>query len=161
MEQAEQVAARLLALLREEAEPLVREGRASVHVTTSGEHFGHSGDETAYVLRPTREGALPVCLVPEVKGWCVFPGNGPSLEYWEGSEADYEETRAVVGSVMKGLYRYAFEQRLVHPWLFRWRAPRSVWVLKAFAGDDESGCGEHWGSPPEPGEPLAVQALPY
>lgn len=90
-DKAEQVAARLLALLKEEAQPLLAEGRASVRATTVGEFYNvtHSeSDEVIYALRPTREGALPVCLMPEGDGWYLFPGDGPSVEFCESTGAD-------------------------------------------------------------------------
>ncbi len=103
MEEAGGVAARLLALLEQEAQTLVLEGRASVHVTTIAEQYKvdhEDADETVYALRPTRNDALPVCLLPAGAGWYLLPGDGPSLEFWAGTDTDLEETRAVLRAVL-------------------------------------------------------------
>ncbi len=165
MEQTDEVAARLLALLKEEAHPLLAEGRASVHATTVGEFYNvtHSGsDQVVCALRPTREGALPVCLMPEGDDWYLFPGGGPSVEFWEGTGADYERTRAFVRAVIAGQYRYSYEERPQKPLIFRWRPPTTIWLcMGRFLVGGEEVTVEHWNAPPGPGEALAVQAMPY
>jgi hypothetical protein len=164
-EKAEQVARRLLALLREEAQPLLAEGRASVHATTVGEFYNvtHSeSDEAICGLRPTREGALPVSLRPEGIGFYLFPGDGPSVEFWEGTEADYEQARSFVNAVIAGQYRYSYEERLQKPLIFRWRPSTTIWVcVGRFLVDGVEVTVEHWNAPPKPGEALEVQAMPY
>jgi hypothetical protein len=162
MEEAGGVAARLLALLEQEAQTLVLEGCASVHVTTIAEQYKvdhEDADETVYALRPTRHGALPLCLLPAGAGWYLLPGDGPSLEFWAGTDTDLEETRAVLRAVLAGQYRYAYDQRFERPLIARWRPPRGTWVCRGWIGDEV--VTEHWNAPPDPGEPLEVQALPY
>ena len=162
---ADQVAARLLALLREEAQPLLAEGRASVHATTVGKFYNvtHSeSDDVICALRPTREGALPVCLRPEGNGWYLFPGDGPSVECWEGTGRDFDRTRAFVRAVIAGQYRYSYEERPQKPLVFRWRPPTTIWLcIGRFMVDGAEVTVEDWNAPPEPGGPREVQALPY
>lgn len=103
-----------------------------------------------------------MCLVPEGPGWYLLPGDGPSVDFWERSAADYEETRAFVRAVIAGRYRYSYEQRSQKPLLLRWRPPTSIWLCTGrFTVDGKEVTNEHSNAPPEPGEPLAVEALPY
>jgi len=84
------------------------------------------------------------------------------VEFWEGSDADYEQTRALVRAVIAGRYRYSFEERLRKQLIFRWRAPTTTWLCtSSFLVDGAEITLEHWNAPPEPGEALEVQALPY
>lgn len=166
MEQAaDEVGRRLLALLEAEAASLLREGRASLHVTTIGEQYqvshGNSA-EVVYALRPTRPGALPVCLLPEVFGWSLLPGDGPAYEFWAGGDSDYAHTRVLVRAVMAGRYRYAYEQRLQPRLLMPWRQRPGSWVCTAtFLLEEEQLTTEDWNVPPDPADALEVQASPY
>ena len=138
------------------------EGRASVHLVTTGEQYGvdrEDADQLVCVVRPARAGALPVCLLPEGPGWYLLPGDGPSVEFWAGTDADVEETRALVRAVVTGRYRYAYEQRSVRPLLARWRPVRSVWTCTGWVGDDV--VTEHVNAAPDPGEALEVRAVAY
>lgn len=160
-----EVAARLLAVLAEEAQPLLAEGRASLHDTTVGEFYNvvHADSgEPICALRPTREGALPVCLLPGGDGWYLCPGDGPCVEFWEGTDADLQETRGLVRAVIAGHYRYSYEERPKEPLLLRWLPPTTTWLCTGrFLVDGAEVTVEHWNAPPEPGEAREVQALPY
>lgn len=137
-------------------------GRASVHVTTLREEYRVEQDDAdlaAYVVRPVRDGALPVVLLPTGPGWSLLPGDGPALEFWAGTDDDLEETRHVVRAVWDGRYRYAYEQRMVLPLIARWRRPRINWLCTDWIGDEMA--AEHWNSPPDRGEPLEIRAYQY
>ena len=99
----------------------------------------------------------------QVGGWDLFVGHGPHFEFWEGSEADYEQTEQIIRAAVQGKCRSWWSREEVRDILRPWRR-HHFWehhteialpdgLLHAtYAGGSVS---------PEEAGPREVQAAPY
>lgn len=166
------VEARLRAILERAAAPALAAGRAEILVTTEREFWGFAGDQVegdrVVGLIPKAAGAARIGVIDgettgQIGGWHLFVGDGPHFEFWEGTEADYEQTEEIVGAISRGQCRYWWSREEVREFLRPWRK-NYYWqqhseivlpdgpVRATYAGG---------GVFPKDGEPEEVRAAPY
>ncbi len=166
------VETRLLAVLERGASAALAEGRAELVVTTQREFWGlpaqqEQGDRMLGLL-PRAQGAARVGVLDgqatgQYDSWHLFVGDGPHFEFWESSEADYEQTERIVRAVVQGKCRHWSSREDMRGLLRPWRR-RGYWVHHAeVALEDEvlHASYEGAGVVPDEGEPRAFQAAPY
>lgn len=166
------VEVRLLAILERAAALALADGRADIVITTERQFWdlpeGHEEGDRMLGLVPKADGAAPVGVLDgeatdQVGGWHLFVGNGPHFEFWEGTEADYEETEQIVRAAVDGMCRYWWTceevGEFLRPWRkhYVWQQHSEVVLPHRLATSTYAGGGVF----PKAGERDEVQAVPY
>ncbi len=166
------VEVRLRAILERAAAPALADGRAEIVITTQRQFWdlseGQAEGDRMIGLIPKADGAARVGVIDgettdQVGGWHLFVGDGPHFEFWEGTEADYEQTEQIVRAAVQGRCRHWWSREEVRGILRPWRKQHFWQHHTEIALPDGPMHSTYVGGGvfPKDGEPEEAQAGPY